>query len=78
MAAKAYRLLRSILMTAVTSERPTRSAAQAALWAMGKNGRADYDHDRRYRALMLLATLSWAWTRGAGDENRTRTISLGS
>jgi hypothetical protein len=46
-------------MTAVTSERPTRSAAEAALRAMGKNGRADYDHDRRYRPLMLLATLSW-------------------
>ena len=28
MAAKAYRLLRSVLMTAVTSERPTRSAAK--------------------------------------------------
>ena len=55
MTAKAYRLLCSILMTAVTSERPTRSAAEAALWAMGKNGRADYDHDRRYRPLMLLA-----------------------
>ena len=36
MAAKAYRLLRSILMTAVTSERPTRSAAEAALWAMAR------------------------------------------
>ena len=39
MTAKAYRLLCSILMTAVTSECPTRSAAEAALRAMGKNGR---------------------------------------
>jgi hypothetical protein len=42
---------------------PTRSAAEAALWAMGRDGRADYDHDRRYRALVLLATfasLRWA------------------
>ena len=53
--AKAYRLLCSILMTAVTSERPTRPAAEAALRVMGKNGRADCDHDRRYRPLMLLA-----------------------
>ncbi len=59
MTAKACRLLCSILMTAVTSAHPTRSAAEAALRDMGKNGRADYDHDRRYRPLMLLATLSW-------------------
>ena len=37
---------------------PTRAAAEAALWAMGTDGRADYDHDRRYRALVLLATFA--------------------
>ena len=36
----------------------TRRAAEAALWAMGTDGRADYDHDRRYRALVLLATFA--------------------
>jgi hypothetical protein len=25
---------------------------------MGRDGRADYDHDRRYRALVLLATFA--------------------
>jgi integrase len=37
---------------------PTRPAAEAALWAMAKDGRADHDHDRRYRALVLLATFA--------------------
>src|SRR5215471_3739117 len=37
---------------------PTRWVAGGALWAMGKDGRADYDHDRRYRALVLLATFA--------------------
>jgi integrase len=37
---------------------PTRRTAERALWAMGKDGRADYDHDRRYRALVLLATFA--------------------
>jgi integrase len=36
----------------------TRWAAEAALWAMGTDGRADYDHDRRYRAPVLLATFA--------------------
>jgi integrase len=36
----------------------TRRAAEAALWAMGTDGRADYNHDRRYRALVLLATFA--------------------
>jgi integrase len=36
----------------------TRPTAEAALWAMGKDGRVDYDHDRRYRALVLLATFA--------------------
>jgi integrase len=37
---------------------PSRPAAEAALWAMGKDGRADCDHDRRYRALVILATFA--------------------
>lgn len=45
-------------MRTATEVYPTRSAAEAALWAMGKDGRADYDHDRRYRALVLLATFA--------------------
>jgi integrase len=36
----------------------TRRAAEAALWAMGTDGRADYGHDRRYRALVLQATFA--------------------
>ena len=31
---------------------------RTALWAMGKDGRADHDQDRRYRALVLLATFA--------------------
>ena len=37
---------------------PTRRTAERALWAMGKEGRADYECDRRYRALVLLATFT--------------------
>jgi integrase len=37
---------------------PNRLTAEAALWAMGRDGRADYDHDRRYRALVLLSTFA--------------------
>jgi integrase len=36
----------------------SRSAAERALWAMTLNGRADCNHDRRYRALVLLATFA--------------------
>ena len=35
-----------------------RRTAERALWAMGNDGRADYDRDRRYRALVLLATFA--------------------
>src|SRR5262249_44477391 len=37
---------------------PSRQIAEATLWAMGQDGRADCDHDRRYRALVLLATFA--------------------
>jgi integrase len=36
----------------------TRPAAEAALWMTSKDGKADYDHDRRYQALVLLATFA--------------------
>ena len=36
----------------------SRPAAEAALWAMGNDGEADCDQDRRYRALVLLATFA--------------------
>ena len=42
----------------------TRSAAEWALWNMGRDGLADTNHDRRYRALVLLATFaSLRWVR---------------
>ena len=36
----------------------TRADAEQALWAMTLDGRADCNHDRRYRALVLLATFA--------------------
>jgi integrase len=36
----------------------TRPTAEAVLWVMGDDGRADCEHDRRYRALVLLATFA--------------------
>jgi integrase len=36
----------------------SRPAAEAALWAMGQDGSADCDQDRRYGALVLLATFA--------------------
>ncbi len=39
----------------IYSIRPT---AEAALWAMGSDGRADRDHDQRYRTLVPLATFA--------------------
>jgi integrase len=36
----------------------TRAAAEQALWRMADNGRADFDQDRRYRALVLLITFA--------------------
>lgn len=31
---------------------PTKPTAEAVLWVMGNDGRADCEHDRRYRALV--------------------------
>lgn len=36
----------------------TRQEAQRALWKMADNGRADCTHDRRFRALVLLAAFA--------------------
>jgi hypothetical protein len=36
----------------------SRTDAERALWAMTLDGRADCNHDRRYRALVLLATFA--------------------
>lgn len=36
----------------------TRADAERALWAMACDGRADCNHDRRYHALILLATFA--------------------
>ncbi|WP_066933998.1 hypothetical protein [Microtetraspora fusca] len=36
----------------------TRGDAERALWKMGMNGRADCTQDRRFRALVLLATFA--------------------
>ncbi len=53
----------------------TRSAAEAALWTMGINGRADGSHDRWCRSGRIP---DLGLCGGAGDGNRTRTVSLGS
>ncbi len=36
----------------------TRTGAEWALWAMVRDGRADCNHDQRYRTLVLLATFA--------------------
>jgi integrase len=36
----------------------TRADAERALWELAEDGRADYSQDRRYRALVLLATFA--------------------
>jgi integrase len=36
----------------------TRAEAERALWSMASDGRADFSEDRRYRALVLLATIA--------------------
>ena len=36
----------------------SRAEAERALWKMAGEGRADCEHDRRYRALVLLATFA--------------------
>ena len=42
----------------------TRAEAERALWAMASDGRADCTHDRRFYALVLLATFaSRRWER---------------
>jgi len=52
------RYMRHGTMRTAVEVYPTRRTAERVLWAMGKDGRADYDHDGRYRALVLLATFA--------------------
>jgi integrase len=55
----------------------TRSAAEWALWNMGRGGLADTHHDRRYPALVLLATFaSLRW--GEATALRRCDIDLGA
>jgi len=43
----------------------TRAVAEAAMWLMASEGRADCAQDRRYRVLVLLAAFaSLRWGRG--------------
>ena len=44
----------------------TRAEAERALWAMASDGRADCTHDRRFYALVLLATFA-SLRMGRGD-----------
>ena len=47
-------------MTAVEADKvyATRAEVEQALWTMADDGRADCHHDRRYLALVLLATFA--------------------
>jgi integrase len=60
----------------------TRSEAERVLWRLGSEGRADRAHDRRFRALVLLATfasLRWgevAALRRSGFNTRTRWVDV--
>jgi integrase len=55
----------------------TRADAERALWKMGTDGRADCTHDRRFRALVLLATFaSLRW--GEVSALRRSDIDLGA
>ncbi|SFK30958.1 Phage integrase, N-terminal SAM-like domain [Streptosporangium canum] len=56
---------------------PTRAEAERTLWKMGMDGRADCVHDRRFRALVLLATFaSLRW--GEVSALRRSDIDLGA
>ncbi len=62
----------------------TRQAAEQALWKMGDDGRADCTHDRRFHALVLLATfasLRWGEAtalRRADIDLKARTVRIRS
>ena len=49
---------------------PGRQEAERTLWRLAEDGRADCDYDRRYRAMVLLATfasLRWGEVAGAQE-----------
>jgi integrase len=54
-----------------------RTAAERALWQMADDGRAECNHDRRYLALVLLATFASVRVRAAFVERSTGEILLG-
>jgi hypothetical protein len=58
--AKAYRLLRAVHGEMRTSPEvySSRAEAERVLWKMTGDGRADTTVDRRFRALVLLATFA--------------------
>jgi integrase len=52
------RFARDGVMRTSPERHATRAAAERTLWKMAGDGRADTTHDRRYRALVLLATFA--------------------
>src|SRR5262249_15823958 len=57
----------------------TRSAAEWTLWNMGRDGLADTNHDRRYRALVLLATFaSLRWGEATALRRCDIDVSIGA
>jgi integrase len=57
----------------------TRAAAEWALWNMGRDGLADTNHDRRYRALVLLATFaSLRWGEATALRRCDIAVSIGA
>ena len=57
----------------------SRAEAQRALWAMTLDGAADYTHDMRYRALVLLATFaSLRWGEAAALRRSDLDLMSGS
>ena len=57
----------------------TRAEGERALWQMANDGRADCSHDRRYRALVLLATFaSLRWGEATALRRADLDLSAGS
>ena len=52
------RFARNGVMRTAPEQYATRKVAEAVLWKMARDGRADTTQDGRYRALVLLATFA--------------------
>ena len=52
------RVRRNGAMRTVPEVYGTRAEAERMLWTMASDGRADFDHDERFRAMVLLATFA--------------------